>query len=149
MRVYVIGKDTQATDIDTGEAARKFLAWLCDDGSPVLSRAIYSWMLEFARDAGLSALAGSVGRDPQEVAGDVLAWLGEDANPVLTRAIHSWMWEPADSGGLGALAETIGDVAQLRAEIIARLQPAMASAPAGASRPDNTGPGAGEGQAGQ
>jgi hypothetical protein len=138
VRVYVIGKDTRATDIDTGEAARKFLAWLGDDGSPVLTRVIYSWMLDFARSSGLGALADTVGRSPRSVAADVLAWLGDDANPALTKAIHSWMWEPADCGGLGALAETVGDVAQLRAEIIASLRPAMASEPAKASR-DSTG----------
>lgn len=146
MRIYVIGNDTRATDIDTGEAARKFLAWLCDDGSPELGKAIHAWMLDVARIAGLSALAQTAARDPREVAGIVLAWLGDDANPALTRAIHSWMWEPAGSGGLGALAATTGDVAMLRAEIIARLRPAIGSAPADVGQPDGTNPGSAERQ---
>ncbi len=31
LRVYVIGRVLQATETDTGEAARKFLAWLAED----------------------------------------------------------------------------------------------------------------------
>lgn len=87
MRVYVIGRDYQATDIDVAEAARQFMAWL----------------------------TGA-------------------ANPVLTDIIQMWLWQPADAGGLGALAESIHDMAQLRAELVARWQRAEAASGTGESR---------------
>ncbi len=72
MRVYVIGRDYQATEIDVADAAGRFMAWLVDS-----------------------------------------------ANPALTEVIQAWLWQPADAGGLGALAESMGDVALLRAELVA------------------------------
>jgi len=72
VRVYVIGRDYQATEIDVADAARRFMAWLIDA-----------------------------------------------TNPALTEVIQAWLWQPADAGGLGALAESAGDVAALRAELVA------------------------------
>jgi hypothetical protein len=82
LRVYVIGRNYQGTQIDMADAARRFTAWLADD-----------------------------------------------ANPVLAEVIHAWMWQPPDAGGLGALAESTEDVAALRAEITALLQPTQTSGP--------------------
>ena len=72
MRVFLIGRNYQASEIDVAEAAGRFIAWLADD-----------------------------------------------ANPVLTKLLQRWLSQPADRGGLGALAESAGDLARLRAEVIA------------------------------
>jgi hypothetical protein len=59
LRIYVTDKDYQATEIDTGDAARMFLTWLADEGSPVLGRAIGNWLWQPQEAGGLGALADS------------------------------------------------------------------------------------------
>jgi len=54
-----------------------------------------------------------------ETAGRFVAWLADDANPVLTGLLQRWLSQPSDRGGLGVLAESAGDLARLRAEVIA------------------------------
>lgn len=158
MRVYEIGKDCQASEIGTGEAARKFLAWLADDANPALTRTIHSWWLaELTGTSGPGTLASPASEaalpgagttiDNGKAARRFLAWLADEANPALTRAIHSWMWEPAEAGGLGALAESADELSALRAEIIAACQTATTGQPAEASHPAEPGPAAGEGAA--
>jgi hypothetical protein len=56
----LIGKDYQATDIDTGELARRFLAWLADDANTALTEVIQTWLWLPADSGGLGALAESV-----------------------------------------------------------------------------------------
>lgn len=57
MRIYLIDKDYQAIEIDTGDAARRFLAWFAGGASPVLAEAIAA-RLWHPREAGrLGALA--------------------------------------------------------------------------------------------
>jgi hypothetical protein len=82
VRVYVIARGYQAADIDTGEAAARFLAWLAGD-----------------------------------------------TNPALTKIIQTWLMLPADAGGLGALADSPGDLAELRAGVIATWRQAARPAP--------------------
>lgn len=59
MRVYQIGRAYQPADIDTGDAARQFLAWLTDDAGPVLERLIRSWLMMPPDAGGLGALVES------------------------------------------------------------------------------------------
>ncbi len=59
MRVYLIGRDYQATDIDTGEVARRFVAWLADDANAALTEVIQTWLCLPADSGGLGALAES------------------------------------------------------------------------------------------
>ena len=62
MRVYMIGRDYQATDIDAADAARRFAAWLTDEANPVLAEVIQTWLWQPPDAGGLGALAES-GRD--------------------------------------------------------------------------------------
>jgi hypothetical protein len=63
LRVYVIGRDYQATEIDAGDAARRFMTWLlADEGNPALTEVIQSWLWQPPDAGGLGALAES-GRD--------------------------------------------------------------------------------------
>lgn len=59
MRVYQIGRAYQPADVDTGDAARQFLAWLADDAGPVLERLIRSWLMLPPDAGGLGALVES------------------------------------------------------------------------------------------
>jgi hypothetical protein len=62
LRVYVIGRDYQATEIDAADAARRFIAWLADGANPVLAEVIQTWLWQPPDAGGLGALAES-GRD--------------------------------------------------------------------------------------
>jgi hypothetical protein len=59
VRVYVIGRNYQATEIDVAEAARRFAAWLADAANPALTEVIQTWLLLPADAGGLGALAES------------------------------------------------------------------------------------------
>jgi hypothetical protein len=59
VRVYVIARDYQATEIDVAEAARRFLAWLADAANPVLAEVIQTWLWRPPDAGGLGALAES------------------------------------------------------------------------------------------
>jgi hypothetical protein len=59
LRVYVIGRDYQATEIDAVDAARRFSAWLADGGNPLLAEVIQTWLWQPADAGGLGALAES------------------------------------------------------------------------------------------
>ena len=53
MRVYVLGRGYQATEIDTAEAARRFVAWLARDANPALTEVIQHWLGQPADAGGL------------------------------------------------------------------------------------------------
>lgn len=59
LRVYVIGRVLQATGTDTGEAARKFLAWLAEDANTSLTEFIQTWLWLPADAGGPGVLAES------------------------------------------------------------------------------------------
>lgn len=60
MRVYEIARDYQPTEIDTGEAASRFLGWLAgQDASALLAHAIGLWLVLPPDAGGLGALAES------------------------------------------------------------------------------------------
>lgn len=59
MRVYMIGRDYQATEIDTADAARRFTAWLAYGANPVLAEVIQTWLWQPLDAGGLGALAES------------------------------------------------------------------------------------------
>jgi hypothetical protein len=61
LRVYEIGRGYQATEIDTGDAARRFLAWLGEGAGPVLAGVIRTWLPQPPDAGGLGALAESDG----------------------------------------------------------------------------------------
>jgi hypothetical protein len=61
LRVYVIGRDYQATEIDAADAARRFMAWLADAANPVLAEVIQTWLWQPPDAGGLGALAESDG----------------------------------------------------------------------------------------
>ncbi|MGH3218325.1 MAG: hypothetical protein ACRDPY_06280 [Streptosporangiaceae bacterium] len=58
MRVYAMG-NYHVTEIDEGEAARRFLAWLADDASTTLTELIQSWLWQPPDTGGLGVLAES------------------------------------------------------------------------------------------
>jgi hypothetical protein len=62
LRGYVIGKDCQATEIDTANAAGRFTASLADGANLALAEAIQTWLSEPTDAGGLRTLAES-GRD--------------------------------------------------------------------------------------
>jgi hypothetical protein len=62
LRVYVIGRDHQATEADAVNAALRFTAWLTDEANPVLAEIIQMWLWQPPDAGGLGALAES-GRD--------------------------------------------------------------------------------------
>lgn len=72
MRVYVIGRDYQATEIDAADAARRFTAWLADGGNPVLAEVIQTWLWQPPDAGGLGALAES-GRDVAALRAEIAA----------------------------------------------------------------------------
>jgi hypothetical protein len=59
LRVYVIGRTYRATEIDAGEAAGKFLAWLADDANKALTDLIGTWLWQPPDAGGLGVLAES------------------------------------------------------------------------------------------
>lgn len=83
MRVYVIGRDYQATEIDPGDVARRFLAWLAEDANTALTEVIQTWLWLPADSGGLGALAES-------------AW-----DVALLRAEIISAWRPAPGGADG------------------------------------------------
>ena len=83
MRVYVIGRDYQATDIETGDVARRFLAWLADDANGALTEVIQTWLWLPADSGGLGALAES-------------AW---DVALLRAEVIMVWRAAPGDADG--------------------------------------------------
>ncbi len=83
MRVYLIGRDYQATDIDTGEAARRFMAWLTDDTNAALTEVIQTWLWLPADSGGLGALAES-------------AW---DVALLRAEVVAAWRPEPGNADG--------------------------------------------------
>src|ERR1022692_2502154 len=75
LRVYVIGRDYQAIEIDPADAARRFLAWLADAANPVLAEVIQTWLWQPPDAGGLGALAES-DRDVATLRGEITAvWL--------------------------------------------------------------------------
>ena len=75
MRVYMIGRNYKATEIDTVEAARRFTAWLADGGNPLLAKVIQTWLWQPPDTGGLGALAES-DRDVASLRTEVAAlWL--------------------------------------------------------------------------
>jgi hypothetical protein len=74
LRVYVIGRGYQATDIDTGEAARKFLTWLADEANVALTEIIQTWLWLPADAGGLGSLAESAWELALLRAEVVVAW---------------------------------------------------------------------------
>jgi hypothetical protein len=85
VRVYVIGRDYQATDIDTEELARRFVAWLADDANAALTEVIQTWLRLPADSGGLGALVESAW-DVALLRAEVIAvWRpgpGDDDGPV-------------------------------------------------------------------
>src|ERR1039457_3810910 len=61
VHVHTTGQDCRATGMNTGEAARRFQAWLAADANPALTRIIQAWLW-------LPACAGGPGELP------VCAW---------------------------------------------------------------------------
>jgi hypothetical protein len=72
VRVYVIGRDCQATEIDAADAARRFTAWLADGASPVLAEVIQTWLWQPPDAGGLGALAES-GREVAALRAEIAA----------------------------------------------------------------------------
>ena len=61
MHAHTTGQDRRAVVMNTGDAARNFLAWLAADANPALTRIIQAWLW-------LPACAGGPGELP------VCAW---------------------------------------------------------------------------
>lgn len=61
MRVLLIGRNYQASEIGVTEAAGRFIAWLADDANPVLTKLLQRWLSQPADRGGLGALAESAG----------------------------------------------------------------------------------------
>ncbi len=83
MRVYLIGRNSQPTEIDITDAARRFLAWLADTANPALTDLVQTWMWRPPDSGGLGALAET----PDDVA--------------LLRAQVEAIWQQRDSGDRG------------------------------------------------
>jgi hypothetical protein len=60
LRVYLIDKDHQPTDIDVAELASRFSTWLTDDANSVLSEIIWGWLQQPPENGGLGALDGTI-----------------------------------------------------------------------------------------
>jgi hypothetical protein len=82
----MIGRDYQATDIDTGEVARRFLVWLADDANAALTEVIQTWLWLPTDSGGLGALAES-------------AW---DVALLRAEVIVAWRSGPGNADGRGA-----------------------------------------------
>lgn len=59
MRVYLIGRHYQATEIDLADAARQFTGWLTDGANPALADFIQTWLWQPPDAGGLGMLAES------------------------------------------------------------------------------------------
>ena len=59
MRVYAIGRDYQATELDEADAASRFMTWLADQANPALTEIIATWLWLPADAGGMAALAES------------------------------------------------------------------------------------------
>jgi hypothetical protein len=57
LRVYVIGRNYQATEIDAANAARRWTAWPTGKANPALREAIQSWLWQPPDAGGLEVLA--------------------------------------------------------------------------------------------
>jgi hypothetical protein len=86
VRVYMIGRNYQASDIDTGDVARRFVTWLIDDANTALTEIIQTWLWLPADSGGLAALAES-------------AW-----DLALLRAEVTGIWRPAQGDADGPVA---------------------------------------------
>ena len=85
MRVYLIDKDHQPTDIDVADLASQFSSWLTDDANYELSEIIWGWLQRSPENGGLGALGGAIydiallraeviaswATDQEDVAGDL------------------------------------------------------------------------------
>lgn len=80
MRVYMIDKNYQPTDVQLPEMASQFLAWLAEDGNPLLNAIIQGWLWQPANLGGWGALAES-------------AW-----DIALLRAEITAAWQPSRPG---------------------------------------------------
>jgi len=58
MRVYAMG-NYHVTEIDEGEAARRFLDWLADEARTTLTELIQGWLWQPTDTGGLGVLAES------------------------------------------------------------------------------------------
>lgn len=59
VRVYVIDKGYQPTEVQLPQVASQFVAWLANDANPVLNAIIQGWLWQPADLGGLGALAES------------------------------------------------------------------------------------------
>ncbi len=59
MRVFVIGRNYQPTEIDVPDAARRFTAWLADGTNLLLAEVIRTWLWQPPDAGGMGALAES------------------------------------------------------------------------------------------
>jgi len=73
VRIYVIGRDYQPTDIDVADAVRLFTAWLIDGANPVLTEIIQRWLWQPADAGGLGALAETTD-DVAALRAELAAW---------------------------------------------------------------------------
>ena len=89
LRVYVIGRGYQATEIDPADAARRFLVWLGRAGNPTLDRMIQLWLSQPPDVGGLGALAESA----------------RDVAMLRALVTASWPAEPPDDGTGGEAAQ--------------------------------------------
>jgi hypothetical protein len=80
VRVYLIGRNYQPTEIDIAEATRRFLAWLADAANPALTDLVQIWMWRPPDSGGLGALAESPG----------------DVARLRAQAAATWQHDPGD-----------------------------------------------------
>jgi hypothetical protein len=59
LRVYLIGRGYQATEIDTVDTAMRFIAWFTEPANPALGEVIQTWLWQPPDAGGLGALAES------------------------------------------------------------------------------------------
>lgn len=59
MRVYVIDKNCQPTEVQLPQMASQFVAWLANDANPLLNAIIQGWLWQPSDLGGLGALAES------------------------------------------------------------------------------------------
>jgi hypothetical protein len=72
LRVYLIGRGYQATEINTADTALRFTAWLTDAANPVLAEMIQNWLWQPPDAGGLGALA-ECARDVALLRAEVIA----------------------------------------------------------------------------
>jgi hypothetical protein len=59
VHAHTTGQDRRAAGMDTGDAARRFLAWLATDANPALTKIIQAWLWLPACSSGPGALTFS------------------------------------------------------------------------------------------